>query len=264
MTSIPTGARTTVLLFGHHDDEFGVLPLISAAQKAGENILAVYCTSSLDATQEVIRQSESRIVMRAMGVKDTCLVFLGVQLGIMDGESYRHLPTLLSSVTALLDSRSFSRIHFLVPAWEGGHHDHDAAHAVGLAASKNVRLGTKLSIHQFPLYTAALGGFAFRVMHPRKENGPVQRFYFGFAEGLRMLGLLRHYRSQWRSFAGLLPGAIWRYLVLRHVCLQDTALLRIATRPHTGALFYERRYGVPYAAIAAAIYALSEFIRKEP
>jgi LmbE family N-acetylglucosaminyl deacetylase len=241
-----------VLLLGHQDDEFGVLPLVAAAAREGERLCAIYCTSNPDPERENTRQRESRKVLTSLGVAPDQLRFLGAELNVPDGECFRHLARLLASLTPILNGFRNARTRLLVPAWEGGHHDHDAVHALGVAASAAVVRPETVEVHQFPLYTAALAGRAFRVMWPRPENGPVHGYGFGLREGLRMLAMVRHYRSQWRSFAGLLPETAWRYLCVRQVTLQDAGTERLRARPHAGTLFYERRYRVAYETIAAA------------
>jgi LmbE family N-acetylglucosaminyl deacetylase len=250
LTSTRTEPRATVLLLGHQDDEFGVLPLVAAAAREGERLCAIYCTSNPDPERENTRQRESRKVLTSLGVAPDQLRFLGAELNVPDGECFRHLARLLASLTPILNGFGNARTRLLVPAWEGGHHDHDAVHALGVAASAAVVRPETVEVHQFPLYTAALDGRAFRVMWPRPENGPVHGYGFGLREGLRTLAMVRHYRSQWRSFAGLLPGAARHYLLTREIGLQETSIDRTKLRPHAGTLFYERRFGVPYAKIA--------------
>src|SRR6185295_7763895 len=95
----------------------------------------------------------------------------------------------------------------------------------------------------------------FRVMSPLPENGDVSERRLTFAEGLQATGRMFRYRSQWRSFFGLGPGAAARFLLGRREALQFVQPSRVQQRPHRGELLYEARYQVSFQTISEALAA---------
>ena len=64
-------------------------------------------------------------------------------------------------------------MQFYVPAWEGGHPDHDALNAATLIARKRINQ-EDIKIYQFSLYNAyRCRKPFFRVSYPLKKNGDV-------------------------------------------------------------------------------------------
>ena len=77
-----------------------------------------------------------------------------------------------------------------LPAWEGGHQDHDAGHLLGLSLA-----APGLRLRQFPLYQGAgLPGPFFRVMAPLPGNGPsnleAARHFISLADELEKIVFL--------------------------------------------------------------------------
>ena len=245
-------AIITLALLAHQDDEFCAFPLLAAAIGRGERVLAVYTTRHRNDAVEAAREAESIEVLGTMGVARSDIVFLGASGGIFDGESHCHFARLLDHAAAYFESLAERPSQLLVPAWEGGHMDHDCAHAAALILQP--RLYPNAEVWQFPLYTSGRI-LPFRVMVPRPENGSGTMQRFSLRNGWQWFRLLARYRSQRRSFVGIAPEAAIHYLLARRVVRQPTDMARIAQRPHAGSLFYERRYGIAYADVAAAIAA---------
>ena len=137
----------------------------------------------------------------------------------------------------------------LMPAWEGGHHDHDASHLAGirLAAARGARMS------QYSLYHGqGLSGPWFRVLSPLPANGVVETLPTTLAERLRCVARCMRYRSQWKSFVGLLPFYLWRMRRADAFWCQPVDPRRTAQRPHPEPMLYERRGGPQWADFAAA------------
>jgi hypothetical protein len=130
----------------------------------------------------------------------------------------------------------FDEIYCL--AWEGGHHDHDASHAIGVAYAK--RHGLLDRCFELPLYRKALGPF-FRVLAPLPGEAWQTR-RLTRREGFRLSVLPFRFRSQVKSWLGLYPGAFFRLVVLRQETLRRVDPARLFAPPHRGSLFYERRF----------------------
>lgn len=252
MSDSPATQTQVLFLFAHQDDEVGVAPRIVRELAAGNVVHCAYLTNGeAKGVSSQTRCDESARVLRSVGkgMIDTC--FIGSSLGIGDGRLADHLPTALSAVAKWIERWSAPLGKIYVLAWEGGHHDHDAAHAIGLALARRYP-GT--AVWQFPLYNGhGTRGRFFRVMHslPTWEKADV--LHLSLSEGLRYASLCARYPSQWRTWIGLFPG-VFMTLVLQRAHRvfpgNDDAVLR---PPHDGPLLYERMFGVDRAKILALV-----------
>lgn len=229
-----------LFLFAHQDDEFGVLQRIAAYRARGVRVACAYLTDGRTArATSAERNAESRAVLRRLGVMDADIAFAGELLGIGDAQ----LPLCLARADAWIgqwldEHIAIEAVH--VTAWEGGHHDHDALHA--LAVHQAERRGLLARTWQYSLYQAAgLPGPLFRVLAPLPANGPPERIAIAWADRLRNLRCCLMYPSQLTTWIGLFPPVAWHYLVRGVETLQPVSPARILERPHAGALYYEKR-----------------------
>ena len=232
-----SSAQSAIFLFAHPDDEFAVYPLLAMYCAAGRRVTCIYLTDGGWGGQDRIRrQAESRHVLAALGVND--VRFTGDAWAIPDGALHEHLARV---VPMLIDEMVWhSDIDLYVPAWEGGHQDHDATHLVGISLSQH----SGSCLHQFSLYHGAgLPGPLFRVLAPLSENGRIEPVPAGILERARSVARCLTYRSQWRSFIGLLPFYVLRMFSRCPFSIQPVDLARTSGPPHSGKLLYERRGG---------------------
>jgi len=235
-------------LLAHPDDEFGVFPWIERALAQGRIVHCVWMTDGGWGGQDIgVRQRESEKVLAAMGVSTSSMCFLGGEHGIADGDLWNQLDPVIAALQAHYASVVPAEV--VVPAWEGGHHDHDACHLAGLAFA---------AVHgaqvlQYTLYQGkGLPGPAFRVLSPMVENGPRILVGVSFSQRLRYILACLGFRSQWKSFVGLLPFYALKLCFTRHpFVLQPVLAERTAEKPHSGLLLYERRGGPSWEAFAA-------------
>lgn len=228
----------TLLLCAHHDDEFFVLPWLKREAAAGTRILAAFLTyGSIYGADAEVRATESRGVLQSLGVKPDDLLLVGRDADVFDGELPAKAEPALRALHAVLGDCKIERI--LVPAWEGGHPDHDAGQVVGAALAR--RLGSKL--YEYPAYNGRGLPWHFgRVMEFPDAGGDAQVMRLGFKEGWWAVRCGFAYRSQWRSFRWILPGAINKYLLARRLLLRPVPANRdYRLAPHRGQLLYERR-----------------------
>lgn len=241
--------RAVVVLMAHPDDEFAISPWIESALQDGRDVTCVWLTDGGWGGQCVAtRRRESEMALSRMGLDRSKLHFAGESLSIADGELHQRLD----------DATAWLRAHFgatadqyelWLPAWEGGHQDHDATHLAGLALAR----GSGALVRQYPLYQGkGLAGPWFRVLAPLAENGPTRALPVGVAGRMRSLVRCFAYRSQWKSFAGLLPFMALRMLGRQPFAMQDVRWERTAEPPHGGALLYERRHGPSWQSFATA------------
>lgn len=227
-----------LLLLAHPDDEFAIFPLACAAP--GDSLHVAWLTDGGWGNQCVERRRRESIAsLERLGVPRSNLHFLGHDWSVADGALHHRLddvvPRLLSYFAWLAPGSEL-----VIPAWEGGHPDHDACHLAGIALARH--LGSRLQ--QFSLYQGeGLAGPLFKVLTPLDANGPTRIIPTTPGERMRYIWTCLAYRSQWKSFVGLLPFYAWRMLRPDAFVVQPVAPERTAQRPHSGALLYERRGG---------------------
>lgn len=248
-----------LFLFAHQDDEFGTFAQLAREIDAGSEVFCLFATDGAATADSATRNAESLGVLHTLGVPAQRVLFAGGELGIGDGRLNRHVQQLARWLSRFIDSLPHvERIY--VPAWEGGHPDHDLLHAIVMhvVATRPVGLAA-LNVRQYSLYNArGCIGPLFRVLTPIPENGAPERVRIPVAERLRYLGFCLHYRSQWRSWIGLLPMVALNYLLVGAQQLQPVDPARIGQRPHAGTLYYERRGFLSWTAMQSALAQLAE------
>jgi len=228
------------VLFAHPDDEFAVFPWLRAAINAGRPVDVAWLTDGGWGGQDVgRRRRESIAVLSKLGIKVQHMHFLGEAWGIADGELYRRLDEVIPRLHATLGATA-RHADLLIPAWEGGHHDHDACHLVGIFLAK----AEGANASQYSLYHGeALSGPWFKVLSPLPENGVAETITTSLWERLGHAARCLRYRSQWKSFLGLMPFYLWRMRRADAFVRQPVIVTRTSERPHAGLLLYERRGG---------------------
>lgn len=252
-----TGAVIDIFLFAHQDDEFAAFELLSQTRAAGRTAICIYLTSGDYGGQSIApRNAESRAVLGRFGVKPERIYFLGEQAGIGDGVLHLHAARACDMLVALLRTQGGITQIFL-PAWEGGHQDHDAAHIVGVVAAQ--RLGLLDQTFQFPLYNGyALPGILFRVMSPLAANGTPKLMAISWPNRLHYVRYCLAYSTQWKTWLGIFPFAFIHYIAKGVQAVQPVSCERIHERPHVDALLYERREVLRFEAFQAAMGAWLE------
>lgn len=241
---------TAVFLLAHFDDEYCALPLIRQAQAAGEACRFVYVADYRSAAAAARRMAETRRFLASLGVAAEAVVHAGAGTGAFDGEVIDHLPTALAAARLAADGAS----RFVVPAWEGGHPDHDACAAIAVILARE--LGGR-PIHQFGLYNGwRIGRPVYRACWPLPQNGPEIRARLGAGDWLRWLAAVRFFPSQTWNWLGLWPSMFLTFALRGGFAFQALDPARVAERPHAGRLHYEWMFATPYARVRSAIDGL--------
>lgn len=227
-----------LFLFSHQDDEFGVFHVLDACRREGRRAICAYLTRGVKGLA-ARRNTESRSVLVSLGVREADIYFAGDELGIDDACLHDALPAAGDWIARWMNSfGAVARIHVL--AWEGGHHDHDALHALTVRTAD--RQGRLSQVQQFALYNRyRRPGPLFRVLTPLAANGPVQLQAIPLQRRLNHLLLCLRYPSQAMTWIGLYPFVLAHYALRGKQALQPVSLERLKNAPHPGTLYYEYR-----------------------
>ena len=232
-----------LFVFAHQDDEIAAAARIRHLVQSGATISCAFLTNGEGRhAPSHIRDDESRRVLTLLGIDRRRVHFLGSEERIPDGALHESLERALT----LLEQRVTEPVDELwCLSWEGGHQDHDASHLV--AAAFAVRHGILERTFELPLYQGhRLRGPLFQTLAPLRVGAPWSGRKIRIREGLSVLALCRFYRSQRKSWLGLLPTAIARMLLGQREWTRRVDLARLASKPHEGQLFYERRFRVTW------------------
>ena len=232
-------APCALFVFAHPDDEFGVFQTILDCLRQGMRVRCAYFTTSATAALSARREAESRRVLAALGVAAHDIAFAGAELAIPDASLPTRLAPAAAWLTAWLGAADAPRL-LCAPAWEGGHHDHDALHA--LAVDCAARAGLLQIVKQYPLYNrhGCVGPF-FNVLSPLVLNGKIQASVIPWKNRLRFCRYCLSYPSQRRTWIGLFPFVLLHYARRGVQTLQPVTAERTLQRPHPGTLYYEHR-----------------------
>jgi LmbE family N-acetylglucosaminyl deacetylase len=246
--------ETTVIVLAHQDDDIAFAPLIRRLKQQGAPLAVAYLTDgSGGRASSAVRDAESRRALTSLGVATSEILHVGSSLGIPDAALFRALDRAYESLeAALAPVRLIGDIYTL--AWEGGHIDHDAAHAVAAAlAQAHDRLDRAW---QVPFYrTADRGPPWFSLFAPLPANGPVTAIPLTRDEALLRATLMRFYPSQWRVLSGLAPGLVWHGATAKALKVQPLLPQRPRHRPMEERLFYERGGRTGFDEVAAHVRA---------
>lgn len=143
---MPGTPKTPALfLFAHHDDEFFIAVTMRRLVAARLPVAAVWLTrGGLHGDR---REAESRRAMELIGVDPSSQHFLRLP----DGHALDSLEDIIVRLSSLL--RRLKPASIFVPAFEGGHPDHDTVQLAAAAAV--MRTGQRPDIYEFPLYNRA-------------------------------------------------------------------------------------------------------------
>jgi hypothetical protein len=226
--------------------------LIETWRRTGERLLFVFTAPPKDGRQRERRRAETLSLLKSLGLTDSLLN--EPDPPGCDGEMVSTAPAWLERLSARLDGQTVGRI--VVPAWEGGHTDHDLCAALGLALTE--RLGVEEPVIQVPLYTGErTKGPLFEGGRVIAANGPTERVRLSAGQWLRFAGAVRFYPSQAGVWSTLWPAMFWSYLKGGYR-YQQLSRERVGKRPHGGALLYERRGYARFEDVVAAAAKLLE------
>lgn len=244
----------SVFLFAHQDDEFGVFFQIEQELRADRQIRCIFITDGGTTADPERRNSESLNVLRKLGVLQENISFIGQSQGFADGALHESLDDLTDWLKSYFADTSDIHACF-VPAWEGGHPDHDVLHAAVLFCFAEHNCLEKLS--QYGLYNNFNRPYPFfRVLSPLGQNGPVEYQAIPLKDRLRYIRLCLSYPSQLKTWIGLFPFACGHFIFDGTQALQHVDINRLTSRPHGGRLYYECRNTLSWETMQFVIKSL--------
>lgn len=244
-----TASMSVVYILAHFDDEYCALPLIWQAAREGLEQRFVYLVDYRDTALGARRLAETRRFLARQGVAGSAVVPLGLGGGVFDQSLHRGIDVMFPRLEQAVRAGA-GPTRLVVPAWEGGHMDHDACAFMGVRLA--VRLGG-LPLRQFTLYNGpGLGGPFLRGGAPLAENGLSTGIPLSSGEWLRWMAAVRAFPSQAYAWSGIWP-AMFAGMARRGFGWQTLEPSRVTARPHPGPLFYERMFKIAYEEVRAAL-----------
>jgi LmbE family N-acetylglucosaminyl deacetylase len=248
--------RRTLFLFAHQDDEVSAAPWIVEERDRGARIVCLYLTDGGSRVDPRVRDEESRKALASLRIGPDAVAFLSGSRGrIADGALPLQSEDCLHAIQQYLKANDFEPDRIYAPSYEGGHPDHDAAHvlAIAIALERSIVAET----WHFSLYHAyRCARPFFRTFRQLPAAGAGRRPAIAPATQRATTLLLRHYASQRRTWAGLLPGILIERVLLRRETVVRCDPGRLRLRPHAGELLYERMFATRYEDWAADVAPL--------
>lgn len=240
-----------VFVLAHFDDEYCALPLIRQAQGAGEACRFLYVADYRSSADAARRLGETRTFLAKLGLDPACAIHAGAGSGVFDGSVIDGLTAALAALRGALDGPV---TRFVVPAWEGGHPDHDACAVLAVVLARE--LGDP-PIRQFGLYTGRRFPRPFyRACSPIPENGPATPVRLSAVAWLNWMAEVRVFPSQTWNWLGLWPAMFLTFAQRGGFADQALSPERVRERPHAGRLHYEWMFRTPYERVRERADAL--------
>src|SRR5690348_11410305 len=116
---------SVVYILAHFDDEYCALPLIWEAAREGLAQRFLYLVDYRDAGLGARRLAETRTFLARQGIAPEAVEPLGLGTGVFDQSLHRAAGRMFAALLEAAAGAGPVR-RLVVPAWEGGHMDHDA------------------------------------------------------------------------------------------------------------------------------------------
>ena len=256
MATPPTAARLDLFLLAHHDDEVFCAGHLRGALVAGRRVRLLWATAG-GLAPAGRRLAEGGRALEALGLPASA----AVDLRLRDQHAVEHVEVIAREVGRMVDDgqreggagegAGAGDPVVYVPAYEGGHPDHDA---VNLAAALAARAHPGLRVVEFPLYRRGAVGLAAQSPSPATGTSlePWVVLSLGNEDLALRRALARANASQLApSLLPLLTLARWagrgRAEPARPLPAHD-----YTTPPHGGRLLYELYTPWRFAAWSAA------------
>lgn len=231
--------KISFFILSHQDDEFAARHILELELQKKNKIIVIYLSNGCTENNRIsdIRNEESKLALKDLAEE---IIFLGDILSIYDGHIIFNLNNIYTKLLEIISIYMNNIDCIYAPAYEGGHHDHDATNVIVSKISAHLDLIDKT--FQFPIYHGRKIPFGlFKVLSAIKENGVQHQINISTLFKIRLLKSCILYKSQIRSFIGLYPALIVKLTLSTHLHIQKMNIFNSCMRPHEGSLFYEKR-----------------------
>lgn len=248
----------SIFFLAHPDDEFVVFERIRRLRLENSRCLFVFCTKTKEISER--RKIESLKVLSYFGITEEECIFLSDFVNIEDGRAYEFADSLYQIITNIFDK--LPNLNFIhIPAFEGGHQDHDLLHGLVCLAAHRHQL--RAEIWQSYLYNAwRTGCIFFKVCNIiDKEDYQKIIMRIPILYRIKFLFLCLQYQSQWRTWIGIFPFLCLHYLRNgneAHVEVKAGSYEHLWQRPHAGELLYEKRKVCSFKNVQFALKKINQ------
>jgi LmbE family N-acetylglucosaminyl deacetylase len=229
-------ARGLVLFVAaHHDDELVRLVRIRRLQEEGFSVHVAWLASDHYRSSVAVGRSESACAMKLAAVPAHNLHFLSEDLSRAPRSVLARFSQLVGYLGALIKELQPTAIY--LNAYEGGHLEHDVAHAATVSAA--LRVSPEAPIYEFPFYNAGGSRWPYyQVMTLVERPGAAHADYPSLSEFRLLVSAAACFKSQAAHVWGVLASANL-HLLSAGLPFRSVAGFDYTARPHPGRLNYE-------------------------
>jgi LmbE family N-acetylglucosaminyl deacetylase len=250
-----------LFVFAHQDDEYAAIPWILEEVAHGTAVACLYLTDGGSRVDPAVRDAESRNVLQELGVRVESFAIVRTERGrIADRELAARSCEAVDAIEGWIERSSFAPQRLYAPSYEGGHPDHDAAHLVAAVVAAQRAIFDEA--WHFSLYNAyRCPRPFFATMRQLPTAMASRRAAMPFWTRWTTTLLCRRYRSQWRTWLGLFPGALYERAIVHRESVVAFDAGRLCERPHAGELLYERLFDTRYEDFKEQTRAVCDRLR---
>lgn len=236
---MPTEKRA-LFIFAHCDDDVIPYHFIKKKVRSGYKTSIYFLTyGSIYENRGKKRKEETLAALNNLITAGLEVHFVGEILNVHDGSLLEHRKAVLDYLARTIENTEID--YLMTHAWEGGHHDHDACYLIvrKLLKTKSVKKAYEVPSYNNDHWTKMY----FRIARFPRERNDFFIECIPFNDSFETLKQIKYYRTQWKTFLGLLPGLIRALVFHSKIPIAEIKANQPITRPHHGELLYERRFG---------------------
>ncbi len=225
-----TSRPVVMFVFAHQDDEVGYFCLISHLVRDRTPLKMIWITDGAYSVPAEVRREETKTALGMIGLSTDALEFWDYP----DGSSIKYAVEIVDRLTERMCE--ISPVEVYVPAYEGGHPDHDFAHFAAVTAAS--RLEKPPMVFEAPLYNKYKSLF---VSFNRFIPAPTPTIYTPMGRedvAMKVRGMFKYKSQFWiTTFPLLIFG--WPRLLERGEPYRRVPERDYRKPPHEGKLYYE-------------------------
>jgi len=225
------------IVLAHMDDEAFLSPYLISIAKQNVPVDVYFLTKSEGRNQkfdQTVREQESLKFFRKI-LPQANLHFLGRELNVLDLEAHLKIEELIEKLKNMMHSDTKL---ILTTNYEGGHIDHDTTCFIAykLSKIKDSKFAT------FNLYRAKYFKYPFyKVIDEISQEHQFEKIPLKPKDFIKIIQIPIIYKSQWRTWFGIFPFLILKFLKSNGVFIEFPSELNFLEPPNSGAVLYINR-----------------------